>query len=624
MTIASRDESVGMFISVYEHDHEVFIAELTGVLMIGRAEPTDPHPFRITGTSPPKLVIVPKEQKSVSRQHVQLEPTSACRIKVTNLSRIRPIGLPSGDLLACGKSREFETPFELRLDGKVVRLDVRSLDQSLVTLDHLTIAPGDQFKECPDALSDLLEPNLRLSDGSRNIKVRDLMSWLRRMTAVFHDAIRSHDFFIEAAKAAANIVRLDSAAALRWDGKDWKVEAYHIVDDPSFDGTYHASQTLLERMRAETRTCRQTPTAGLAALDNPRSLMSGNAAVAAPILNRDRDVIGALYGERHGGSGSGGRTDVSELDAVLVEMLATGVAAGIARLDQEQAALQARVTFEQFFSPTLAERLESQRDLLIGREAEVTVLFCDIRNFSRISHVNGPRQTVEWISGVMDVLSQCVTDHDGVLVDYVGDEVMAMWGAPDDRPNHAELACLAALQMLKLLPVINEKWQKQINSPTSIGIGINSGVAYVGNTGSQRKFKYGPLGNTVNLASRVQGVTKHIGIQLLATGSSIAMMGGKFSARHLCKVNVWNIDEPVQLYELVDNPTDEWRDLKRQYESALAAFENSDFRLAVYELGKLLKQHPADGPAMHLLSRSVNAMINGLSADHPTWVFSEK
>ena len=95
-------------------------------------------------------------------------------------------------------------------------------------------------------------------------------------------------------------------------------------------------------------------------------------------------------------------------------------------MEQEQAAVRARVQFEQFFTPELSRQLEAEPDLLRGRDCAITVLFCDIRHFSRYSERLGPAKTVEWLSDVLGELSECVLAHQGVLVDYMGDELMAM------------------------------------------------------------------------------------------------------------------------------------------------------------------------------------------------------
>jgi adenylate cyclase len=353
------------------------------------------------------------------------------------------------------------------------------------------------------------------------------------------------------------------------------------------------------------------------------SLEGVDALVASPVLSVDGEVIGAIYGVRSQASQSK-QKGVTELDGILVQMLAASVASGIARIEQEQKAVQSRVQFEQFFSPKLAERLESEPDLLKGREAEVTVLFCDIRGFSTISHKVGPQKTIEWVRSVLDLLSHCVTQNEGVLVDFIGDELMAMWGAPDEQEDHAQRACRAALQMVEELPEISQNWKSEIGSDTEIGIGINSGLAYVGNTGSERKFKYGPLGNTVNLASRIQGMTKYIRSGLLVTGSTVEELKAEFPTRLLASVKVVNINEAVQLYELAKNAEGPWKKLRDSYEQALRQFERCNFEQSAAILGRLLEEYPHDGPSLLLLSRAVDAMINGTDTDHPVWTMDRK
>lgn len=214
--------------------------------------------------------------------------------------------------------------------------------------------------------------------------------------------------------------------------------------------------------------------------------------------------------------------------------------------------------FGQFFTPELARHFVRHPERLkIGRDAEVTVMFCDIRGFSRISERLQPDETVHWLSDVMGAFSDCVIKHRGVLVDYIGDELMAMWGAPEELPNHAELACRAALDILDSLPELDRRWQHFVQDKTAVGIGINTGIARVGNTGSHRKFKYGPLGHTVNLASRVQGANKYLGTSLLVTGETHRQLGSGFVSRRLCKARVLNIVDPVELFALCHPNSDE-------------------------------------------------------------------
>jgi adenylate cyclase len=279
--------------------------------------------------------------------------------------------------------------------------------------------------------------------------------------------------------------------------------------------------------------------------------------------------------------------------------------------------------FGQFFPKEIARQVALRPEILDeGREADVSVMFCDIRGFSRISETLPPQDTVRWIRDVMEVLSECVLEHQGVLVDYIGDELVAMWGAPNEQEDHAQLACRAALTMIERIPAISQKWIGSTRLPTSVGIGINSGKAHVGNTGTARRRKYGPLGNTVNLASRVQGATRYLQVGLLTTSETHRRLAGSgFPSRRLCTVKVDNIEAPVDLYQIVPQTTPGWSDLDRDYEAALQAFENREFRVAASMLGNLLLAHPNDGPSLLLMSRVVNELIDDRpSAEfNPVW-----
>lgn len=284
--------------------------------------------------------------------------------------------------------------------------------------------------------------------------------------------------------------------------------------------------------------------------------------------------------------------------------------------------------FSQFFPREIARQVALRPEMLDeGREADVSVLFCDIRGFSRISEKLAPEKTVRWIRDVMEVLSECVLDHQGVLVDYIGDELVAMWGAPTQQPDHAQLATQAALEMVERLPEISLKWLPELGMPTQVGIGVNSGKAHVGNTGTARRRKYGPLGNTVNLASRVQGATRFVNSSLLVTGKTFdQLQTDQFYSRRLCTVRVNNIEQPVDLYEIVSLATPDWSEISRRYEQSLDAFEGREFREAASLLGDLLVHQPSDGPSLLLMSRSVNELVKDGDPDDfdPVWTLSEK
>jgi class 3 adenylate cyclase len=349
------------------------------------------------------------------------------------------------------------------------------------------------------------------------------------------------------------------------------------------------------------------------------SMMVLDRAVAAPIFDQDRAVIGAIYGDRKFGSG-GVDTPIGDLEAALLEVMAGAVSSGIARQRQEAI----RANFTQFFSHEIAERLENDENLLVGRDAEVTVLFCDIRGFSTIAERVGAKRTIEWINDVLTELSQCVTQTDGVLVDYIGDELMAMWGAPAEQPDHARRACRSAVEMLKLIEPLRERWKEITPDKFGFGIGINTGMARVGNTGSKIKFKYGPLGNTVNLASRVQGITRKLGVACLITDSTAQALDRGFDYRRLAVVKTLGILEPVGLQELKEGADEGWRQMAFRYTTALDSFDTGDLTGTARQLASLVHEHPEDYPSVVLLGRVVDALTHREEIVDPVWVMDSK
>jgi adenylate cyclase len=276
----------------------------------------------------------------------------------------------------------------------------------------------------------------------------------------------------------------------------------------------------------------------------------------------------------------------------------------------------------QYFTPELARHLHRHPEqLAAGRRVEVSVLFCDIAGFSRVSERLGPDRTIRWLSDVLETMSACIMEEEGVLVDFTGDQVMALWGAPHEQMDHADRACRTALAMQTALPELNEKWQEEIGHPTEISVGINTGDAYVGNIGTPQKFKYGALGNTVNLASRIQGACKYARARMLATSNTIDRLTAPIFSRRLGQIRVNNINAPVYIHELegVDE-TDPWHRLRTEYESALHLFETEEFRKASSLLGQLLDDYPDDGPSLLLMSRVVDALLkNDAKEFDPVW-----
>jgi adenylate cyclase len=597
-----------MQVRVIDRQQVVFSRDFSGRVELGRQNDAGEELYssRPLDGGTWRAVIARLDEDTLSRHHALLEPLADGRVRVTNLSAKVPIRLGDGGELAAGASCELTLPALMAVGRKTVRLAAPERREPSLR----SLPPGPPPGQVELAASRF--PTLLVHDA---VAVGPLLGWLRATMGVLQSAASSSDFFQKAAQAVVEIVGCDSGRVLLLEGDAWKVAAVHRgehVEGPLGP----LSDSFLSQVRDEKRTFWQGPDQG----ETPaESLVGVEVVVAAPLLDRADEVIGALYGDCREAPGKLARPRITELEAMLVELLASGVSTGLARLEQEKAALEADIRFSQFFTKELTRLLALHPDLLNGRDSEVSVLFCDIRAFSRVSERLGPARTVEWVGDVMGALSDCVLARRGVLVDYVGDELMAMWGAPEEQPDHARLACQAALDMLALLPQLNERWQPVLGEPMAVGIGVNTGVARVGNTGSRHKFKYGPLGHMVNLASRVQGATKYLRTRLLLTEPTQARLGAGFATRRLGKVRAVNMDRPVDLYELVAHGSPGWLEVKARYEEGLAEFEAGRFRAATRLLGTLMAQHPDDGPTLVLLARAVNAGTAEPAACDSVW-----
>jgi adenylate cyclase len=167
--------------------------------------------------------------------------------------------------------------------------------------------------------------------------------------------------------------------------------------------------------------------------------------------------------------------------------------------------------------------------------------------------------------------------------------------------------------MISDLPSVSDSYRDVLGGALGLGIGINTGKALVGNVGSQSRLKYGPFGHTVNLASRVEGATKQLGVPLLVTGSTRECLGDGFALRRLCKVRVVGMEGAVDLYELHGEKADaDWLTRRTTYEKALSQFETAHWSAACQTIHPLLSSETGqyDLPSLDLVSRAVECLRN--------------
>jgi len=209
----------------------------------------------------------------------------------------------------------------------------------------------------------------------------------------------------------------------------------------------------------------------------------------------------------------------------------------------------------------------------------------------------------EYLSAMTNVLFKNL----GTLDKYIGDAIMAFWGSPYPQRDHAYRACLCALEMITMLDQLNEKWVAQGRKRVAIGIGLNTGPVNVGNMGSDKRLSWTVMGDNVNLASRIEGMTKQYRRQIVISENTYREVRDQFVCRELDKIRVKGKKQPVTIYELM-GPISElsrFEPLLSRFNQALEAYRSKDWATATGVLGELLSDFPDDGPTQILLDRAL-------------------
>jgi adenylate cyclase len=227
-------------------------------------------------------------------------------------------------------------------------------------------------------------------------------------------------------------------------------------------------------------------------------------------------------------------------------------------LASEKEKQEVRGAFGRYLSPVLVEQLANDPTLLRlgGEMRQVTVLFCDIRGFTRISEQLAPEELTQLLNRFLTPLTEVILNEQGTIDKYMGDCIMAFWNAPVNVLNHEYHACRAALQMLEALEHLNRSLQHEAKESgrtahaLKMGIGVNSGSVLAGNLGSEQRFDYSILGDSVNLASRLEGQSKTYGVEILISEGTFSKTSG-LAALELDLVQVVGKTEPIRIFTLV-------------------------------------------------------------------------
>jgi len=272
----------------------------------------------------------------------------------------------------------------------------------------------------------------------------------------------------------------------------------------------------------------------------------------------------------------------------------------------ENARRRTREVFSRYLNPELA-RIASENPSMLrlgGDKRLLTVLFSDIRGFTGISEGLAPETLVELLNTYLTAMTDVVFENDGTLDKYIGDAILAVWGAPLSQPDHARRACNAALAMVRALTPLDETSRNRGWPALRMGIGLHTGEMIVGNMGSPQHLSYTVIGDNVNLGSRLEGLTRIYNVDVIASEATVLAVGGEFPARELDLVAVKGRSQPVRIFELLpggDQGSQTF--LIGEFAAGLDAYRRRDWDGAVARFEAVLERYPQDGPSRLYVER---------------------
>ncbi len=275
-------------------------------------------------------------------------------------------------------------------------------------------------------------------------------------------------------------------------------------------------------------------------------------------------------------------------------------------------ARQTRAMFAQYVPPAVVSRLIAQPELMrLGGEArEVTLMFTDLANFTTLSEQLSAEQTVEVLTAYFNAMTPIVHATGGTVDKFIGDAVMAFWGAPLDDPQHAEHAVTAAISMQQAMQVLVADLRARGLPPIHMRIGLHTGRVVVGNVGSEQRFSYTAIGDAVNLAARLEGANKAFGTGILLSAATAAQLPSSVALRALDDVVVKGKTEPVRVFTPCGDAA-----VRDASLAALNAFHVRDWDGASGYLAQVLARVPGDAAARRLQQRVAEARALPVGSD---------
>jgi len=275
-------------------------------------------------------------------------------------------------------------------------------------------------------------------------------------------------------------------------------------------------------------------------------------------------------------------------------------------LIEEQEKRKVRSAFQQYLSPEVIRRVLSDPGSVTPRKTEITVLFSDVRGFTSISESLDAQDLARLLNNYLTEMTRVIFRYQGTLDKYIGDAVMAIWGAPFTEPKHGERCCRAALAMVARLAELQKNWVAEGLPAMEIGIGINTGMASIGSMGSALRFGYTAIGDNVNLASRLEGLNKVYGTTILISESTcVDIADPRMIIREIDFIRVAGKSLPVTIFEILSEQAanNDGKGLVEVFGRGREAYKARDWRAAKSAFEEVLQRWPKDGPARVFLDR---------------------
>ncbi|NND00715.1 MAG: adenylate/guanylate cyclase domain-containing protein [Gammaproteobacteria bacterium] len=263
---------------------------------------------------------------------------------------------------------------------------------------------------------------------------------------------------------------------------------------------------------------------------------------------------------------------------------------------ESQARKVTQKMFGLYVPPEVVGEMSTNTDIfsLKSERRELTVFFCDIRGFTTISESMEPEELSDWLNDFLTPMTRIIHKHGGAIDKYMGDAIMAFWGAPMENPEHARNALCAGLEMIEYLDTLNSEAREKDWPEIKIGIGLNSGIMSVGNMGSEFRMAYTVIGDAVNLGSRLEGLSKYYGVDIVVSETT-SQQAAEFVYQELDRVRVKGKHEPVTIYQPVcthENLTADKAGELKQFALAIDLYRHQDWDKAEVEMRALIAQYP--------------------------------